>query len=527
MGSSIIETVVRSNGMAPRPQALHGTEHHQPLAAPSPTSGTFQPVKYNSIHPVKPAARGTISCGDQALFPQHASQALLPVDAVHGSTDVDAALSLPPVNGISQAPSGHIAGTGSDTSMRIVSSDSAESTLPTTSGASASTERPPPVADVQPDDDLPIYSIGRIKVFNKLQRAIEPAFEARWETIYPKVFDRVLLKLQQRRFGMRPKRPRALPNIQLMSAGPTKDTSIPAVVVAIPKRIETMQAFLNKDSIVQNLCKPRDGTTVELQVFACEDQSTLIGMPGEPIQTDETSLSDSDSDDLSDDEDSAFSRDDNDNGSRAHYVNRDFELDPRFLSVFLNDRAQFGGINRGLDIRLATTDGSRYIRGTCGGLLQLQTPNHPPQQVGLLAGHLIEQLKQTSNITSQVDEDYSIIGDILYPRNPGEIPRHDWALFDADKLGFKYAMANRPNLSIAQESELPKENTVVLIRTSRGEVRGTLSSSTSGIVLNLDQGFVQVRMIIMDKGSSSPISLFIVSKRRGNRKSYQVIVIKV
>lgn len=53
---------------------------------------------------------------------------------------------------------------------------------------------------------------------------------------------------------------------------------------------------------------------------------------------------------------------------------------------------------------------------------------------------------------------------------------------------------------------------MVSIQTSRGEVTGTLSSSTSGILLNPDQGFVHVRMIMMDRGSSLPNISFISSK---------------
>lgn len=98
---------------------------------------------------------------------------------------------------------------------------------------------------------------------------------------------------------MRPNRPRVLPNIQLMSAGATRDISMPAVVVVIPKHVKMMQNFLNTDSIVQNLCKPRDGATLELQVFACKDHSAFIGRPGGTLRSDTNLESNSDSDYLS------------------------------------------------------------------------------------------------------------------------------------------------------------------------------------------------------------------------------------
>lgn len=498
-----METVIQSNGMPPRPQMLHGPERGQPYPAPSPGSDTFQLMTYDTRFPVKASTRD-VARGLSAQIQQPTSRVSSPVATRRGSHDFDTTTSFPQDDVISNARSGHVPGSSSDSSTKVVSSALAEPTSPTSPASSAgseSTERPPPISDIQLVEDDPIYSIGPVKVFNKIQRGIEPRYEARWEIIYPDIFDRVLSKLRRRRFGMRSNRPRALPSIQLMSAGTTKDTSIPAVVVVISKHIKTMQEFLNKDSVVQNLCKPGDGATVELEVLACKGHSALIGRPGETLRIDTTFSSDSDSDHVSDDEDSIISADDSDNSA----VDDSMELDADFMSVILDENHSLGD-KHGLGIRLVTKDSLRYVRGTCGGILRLETPYHPPRKVGLLAGHLLEQLGRFSNEAAHKSyEAHSIIGDMFYPRTSREIPRHDWALFDADKLGFKYAIANQTTLTIAQESELPKEDTSVSIRTTRGEVTGTLSSSTSGILLNPTQGFVRVRMIIVDRGSS-PIS---------------------
>lgn len=500
-----------------RPQTLHGPERGQPHAAPSSSSGTLQLEMYDKRCPVQASTRDMMGCATP-ISPHHASQALSFGEALRRSNDFDATTPFQKVVPISKATSGDVSGTSSDACTRIAWSNSIEPISPA-SVASASTERSPLAADVQLEDDGPIYSVGQIKVFRKTQRVIEPLYEARWEIIFPDIFDRVLSKLRRGRFGMRPNKPRALPEIQLMSAGATRDTSTPSVVVVIPKHIKMMQDFLNTDSIVQNLCKPRDGVTVELQILACKGHSMLIGMPGESFRPDAIFSSDSDSDYLSDDEDSVISTDDSDNSDMVHSTTRDSEFNADFLSVLFENRNTYGESNHGLGIRVVTKDGSRFVRGTCGGFLRLEIPNHPPRQVGLLAGHLLEQLEQASNEASrETYETRSIIGDMLYPKSSGEIPRHDWALFDAGKLSFKSAMVNQHTLSIAQTSELPKENTLVTIRTSRGEVTGTLSSSTSGIMLNPDRGFVHIRMVIMHKGSLHQDPLLLASQE------HQVII---
>lgn len=400
-----------------------------------------------------------------------------------------------------------------------------EAISPAPSVASTSTERPILLAGVQLDDHA-IYSIGPIKIFSKIQRAIGNPYEARWEIIYPEIFDRVLLRLRRRRFGVKPNMPRALPNIQLMSAGTTRDTSIPAVVVMIPKHINMMQSFLDTDSIVQNLCKPRDGVTVELQILACKDRATLIGRLGETLHTDTILSSDFDSDYLSENEAWITSSDDSDSENCAvvNSMTSAPELSADFMQVLFEERNSIGDVKSGLAIRLVTKDGLRCVRGTCGGIFQLEKPYHPPRRVGLVAGHLLEQLSETSNDgVQEVYEARSIIGDMLYPRTSRDIPRHDWALFDAAKLGFEDALIRQHTLAIAKVSELPKEDTAVNIRTLRGAVSGTLTSSTSGILLNPDQGFLHVRLIIMDRGSSPPNLSFISSPRRiyGGRSAGQ------
>ncbi|KAJ0117985.1 hypothetical protein J7T55_014436 [Diaporthe amygdali] len=249
---------------------------------------------------------------------------------------------------------------------------------------------------------------------------------------------------------------------------------------------------------------PRDGTTVELLVLACKGRSTLIGMSGEPPQSSEQFLSDSDSDDLSDDNGSMLSSDDSDSSAGLHpVVARVPELASQSISVVCERSDIDGSNNFGMGIRLLTKDGSRHVRGTCGGFLQLETPNKPPRQVGLMAGHLLEQLRQSSKKENQETfGSHLLTRDILYPRSSGNIPRHDWALFDAAHLIFKYSMIDQHGLTIAQKSDLPAGSAVVVIRTSRGAVIGTLSSSTSAIMLSPDHGFVHVRMIFMNKGST-------------------------
>ncbi|KAG6368700.1 hypothetical protein INS49_002913 [Diaporthe citri] len=129
----------------------------------------------------------------------------------------------------------------------------------------------------------------------------------------------------------------------------------------------------------------------------------------------------------------------------------------------------------------------------------MEAPNQPPRQVGLIAAHLLEQLGQDSmEQHNRIIGNSPIIGSMVHPKNPGALPLYDWALFDATKLGFDH---DTTSFTTAKESEFPREGTAVAIRTLRGDLAGTLSSSSSGIMLNADQGFIQVRTIVMDKGA--------------------------
>lgn len=172
MGPSIMEPVVQNNRMAGRPQMLHGPEHSQPRAASASSSGAFQLMTIDAKHPVK-RFKANVGRGISAQFPEYDSHELSPTEALYGSHDFVTATSFRQANVISQAPSGHAPGTDSETSTIIVSSELDESISLVSSGGSATTERPPLVAEVQLEDDQPIYSIGPIKVFNKIQRAIK------------------------------------------------------------------------------------------------------------------------------------------------------------------------------------------------------------------------------------------------------------------------------------------------------------------------------------------------------------------
>ncbi|KAI7780047.1 hypothetical protein LA080_000060 [Diaporthe eres] len=243
-----------------------------------------------------------------------------------------------------------------------------------------------------------------------------------------------------------------------------------------------MQDFLNKDGTVQARCRPEDGTTVELLALACKGSSTTIGLPNDTVRNSPQTQSDSsESDILSDSNDSLRSAEDSD------------------MSVVHDPIKIAAGVRHGVGIRLINKIGSKYVRGTCGGLLRMEAPNQPPRQVGLMAAHLLEQPSQDSmEQDNRIIDGSPIIGSMVHPKNPGTLPLYDWALFDATKLGFDH---DTTSFTTARESEFPREGTVVAIRTSRGDLAGTLSSSSSGIMLNADQGFIQVRTIVMDKGA--------------------------
>ncbi|KAH8764223.1 hypothetical protein F5883DRAFT_107572 [Diaporthe sp. PMI_573] len=381
-----------------------------------------------------------------------------------------------------------------------------DSTTAASPGLSEPIEGPAVVANPQSVHDEPIYNIGMMKIYDQTQKAIPKLYEARWQVIRPDIFDRVHKRLKHGRFAARFNKHRNPAIIELMSAGVNKACSMPAVLVVIPRHTKKMQDFLNTDSTVQNRCKPEDGTTVELLALACKGSSTLIGMPNDPLGNVSESQSDSNSEFLSGGDDSFTegSMDDSDSSPGLHTSTTSgvLEVDPQSVSVIHDPNYVAGDVKHGMGIRVITKDGSQYVRGTCGGLLQLLVPNQPPRQVGLMAAHLLEQLGQDSKEKEHITTSSSlIIGDVVHPKSPGGLPRYDWALFDATKLGFEDNTTNQNSVTVVQASEFPDTGTVVSIRTSRGELAGTLSSSASGIMLNADQGFVQVRTIVMDKGN--------------------------
>lgn len=302
--------------------------------------------------------------------------------------------------------------------------------------------------------------------------------------------------------------------IDLMSAGVTKASSMPAVMVVIPRHIKTMQDFLDTDTTVQNRCKPEDGTTVEFLALACRGSSTLVGMPSDPLRNNLDSQSDSNSEFLYSSDD-YFSEEsfesDNSRGPPTLTTSWAWNFDLESVSVIHDPKYVAGHLNHGMGIRLVIKDDSRYVHGTCGGLLQLLNTGQPPRLVGLIAGHLLEQLGQDyQETTSRTPEHPQAACGIVFPQSLGRLSVHDWALFDATRLSFDVDTASQNNVMVAQEPDFPNESTEVVIRTSRGEVTGTLASSSSGIMLNEDQGFVQVRTIVVNRGMfrkllSSPV----------------------
>lgn len=376
------------------------------------------------------------------------------------------------------------------------------------------------IADFQTFDDHPIYNVGKTKIFDQKQKPIPKLYETRWQVIRPDIFDRVHRRLSRGRFVMTLNKPKAPTIIELMSAGVDKEISTPAVVVVIPRHIKTMQNFLDTDSTVQNRCRPDDGTTVELLALACKGSSTLVGMPGEPLRNDMEFASNSDSDYFSSVIESLDSTDDSDSSAGLHATTGVPEFDAQSVSVVVCGPSNVdGNAKHGLGISLVTKDGSRSIRGTCGGLLQLEIPDQAPRQLGLMAGHLLEQLGQDSTDEQQKVTDRAFpIGDIFYPKSSGELPRYDWALFDA--VGLHFEQDTQDNFAVARELDFPDVNTVVVIRTSSGEMTGTMSFSTSGIMLNPGQGFVHVRTIMMNKGQSLPIHLGTIQAIISNLLNY-------
>lgn len=502
MPPGLMEPVVQTNGKVPVPEVPDGLASHQPFPAPS-SSPVNEHVRADRAERLSQAeTTDKNGCKIATEPPPHKSQAILSCGVPCDCSDFDPTKSPPQINTILQASSSHVARKLSNHDNIAVSSESIEPRSSASPVPSEAVQTPSFSADFQPVEDDPVYNVGQMKIFDQKQKAITKPYEARWQIIRPDIFDRVETRLRRGRFAVRLNKPRAPTIIELMSAGVDKARSMPAVVVLIPKHIKAMQNFLDKDSMVQSRCKPEDGTTVELLVLACRGSSTLIGVPGGPLQSDEGHSSDSDdSGEYSDDDSSLSSPGDADSSGALHSATSMLEVDTRSMSVVCEERNTDGNGKYGMSIRLITKDGSRAVRGTCGGFLQLSSHNQPPKQVGLIAGHLLEQLGQGPEESHhETVEIHCNIGEILHPKISTEIPLHDWALFDAGKLKISYSMVAQSDTAIAQGAEFPDSRIVVVIRTTRGEVTGTLSSTTSGIMLRPNQGFVHVRTIIIDKG---------------------------
>lgn len=504
MSPSVTESLVRSNGTASRPQLPHITESHQAYPTSSSNSSDAQCGTDKPEHSLQ-AAKNRSSSPVGSSRPK--LNVLSSCDAPCGCDGPDPTKS-PHTDEVSQDTSSHVPETKLDHRKKSASSPSIDSIPTASSGQSEPVKSPPPAAtDCQHVDDDHVYNIGQTKIFDQKARSIPKLYEARWQIIRPDIFDRVHKRLGRGRFAVRLNKPKTPTIIELMSAGVAKASSNPAVVVVIPKHIKKMQDFLDTDSTVRNRCKPEDGTTVELLALACKGLSTLVGMPGEPLRKGVEVPSASDSEYVSDDIVSLNSTDDSDSSAELHPSVGVVEFDAQSLCVVREPSNIDGNVRHGMGIRLVTKDGLRYVRGTCGGLLQLRLPDQAPRLVGLMAAHLLEQLFQDIKDEKQKSIDSSSgIGEVLYPKNSRDVTRYDWALFDAAGLGVEPDMTEHDGYTIAHESEFPDVSTVVVIRTARGEVTGTLSSTSSGIMLNPDQGFVNVRTIMIDKGQSISVS---------------------
>lgn len=427
-------------------------------------------------------------------------------EATYGSDGFDPTKSATHMNAFSPDTSDQVSKGKLNHENNTASTSFIGSTTAASWGLSRPLEGSAVAADSQRLEDTPKYSIGGMKIYDQTQKIIPKLYEARWQVISHEIFDAVQKRLRRGRFAVTFNKRQSFPTIELMSAGVTQASSMPAVLVVIPRHIKRMQDFLNKDDTVQTRCRPEDGTTVELLALACKGSSTLIGLPNDTVRNSPQTQSDSsESDILSDSNDSFRSAEDSDSspGRQSLNASKAPATDPQSVSVVHDPINIAAGVRHGMGIRLMKKDGSQYVRGTCGGLLRMEAPNQPPRQVGLIAAHLLEQLGQDSmEQHNRIIDNSPIIGSMVHPKNPGTLPLYDWALFDATKLGFDH---DTTSFTTAKESEFPREGTAVAIRTLRGDLAGTLSSSSSGIMLNAEQGFIQVRTIVMDKGNLLPI----------------------
>lgn len=505
MSPGVTEPVIQNNELESSPKVPRSTESHQPLRSPSSNSSNAQWGKEKPEHSFQDAIGEPNGHIDPARSSRHTPKILPPsCDEPREDDDHDPITPTTESYTTARDTSSHVPNIKVDHGKKAALPEPMGPEPLVTSEPSEPAERQTVAANFQPVDDDPVYDIGDIKVYDQNQKAIPRLYESRWQVISPEIFDRVHERLRRGRFTVRLNKARAPTTIELMSAGLTKASSMPAVVVVVPKHAKKMQNFLNTDSTVQNRCKPGDGTTVELLALACKGSSTLIGMSREPFRSYMESPSDSDSSHSSDDDDSLNLADGSDSSAGLHSLTKVLEVDARSVSIVHEPNNIEATIQHGMGIRVVIQGSSQYMRGTCGGFLRLTFPNSPPRQVGLIAGHLLEQLSQAIEEEKQknVPESSEIIGDIFYPKNSGDVPRYDWALFDVTEPGFEHSMVSYNGFSVAQESEIPDMSILVAIGTSRGEMKGTLSSSTSGIMLNPDQGFVHVRTITMDEGKS-------------------------
>lgn len=504
MDQKVSELRARSNGKASLPQLLNDTKACQSHEA-TPSSFCNVQRGFNELDNSSHTATYSKSrCNGPTESSPHSTQSLHSSETTRGVGDLDPAKSASRTHKISSEANDQRTEVELNQDTKDFISSLGHPTPTASLRPSEPVTQPAEVTDPHHVDDDPVYNIGETRIYDQTQKSIPKLYEARWQVIRPHIFDRVHKRLRRGRFAMRLNKRKDPVIIDLMSAGVTKARSMPAVMVVIPRHIKAMQDFLDTDTTVQNRCKPEDGTTVELLALACRGSSTLIGMPSDPLRNELESQSDSNSEYLyaSDDYFSEGSTESDDSQVPPTLTTSwGWNFDLESVSVMHDPKDVAGHLNCGMGIRLIIQDDSRYVRGTCGGLLQLLDTNQPPRLVGLITGHLLEQLGQdyqeTNNNTPETSQ---AACDIVFPQSLGTLPLHDWALFDATRLGFELDTASQNNVIVAQDPDFPEESTEVVIRTSRGEVTGKLASSASGIMLNEDQGFVQVKTIVLNRG---------------------------
>lgn len=510
MSPGVTEPEIQINEPESTAQLSRSTGSHRPHQVPSSNSTNAQCGTEKPEHCSQDATGGPNEHFDPARASCHTPKILPFCDESRGDGDLDPITPTAESHTTARDTSSHDPNTKVDDEKKAALSASMGPEPLATADPSEPAETKTMAANFQPVDDDPIYSIGKIKVYDQTQKEIPEIFVCRWQLICAVIFDRVWGRMKRGRFSVGLNKVRARPIIELWSAGATKASSMPAAVVVVPKHVKKMQNFLDTDIEVQNRCKPRDGTSVELLALACKGSITLTGMSGETVGDRMGFSSDSDSSHLSDDDDLSPANG-SDSSAGLHSLIGVLDVDAQSVSVVREPSTIDTTTKHGMGIRVIIQDSSQNVRGTCGGFLQLTFRDSPPRQVGLIAGHLLEQLSQAVEEEEQqnVTQSSFIIGDIFHPKSLRHIPRYDWALFDVTEPSFEHNMVSHDGFSVAQESEIPGVSILVDIRTSRGEMTGTLSSSTSGIMLNPDQGFVHVRTITINKGELNLVSSLI------------------